>query len=100
VIDEHLPGAELRELREDLVPHREVQEHQIVGSDIAEQPPVREDVRRSGLRLHRVRVRLVPPATQTLLQREDVVAHRVTRCEHRMELVDAGHAGGVQPTTA
>jgi len=100
VVNEHLPRAELRELREHLVPHREVQEHEIVGPHVAEQPAVRQHLIGPGLRLDRVRVGLVAPVPQPLLQREHVVAHRVTRCQHRVELVDARHGAGVQPMTA
>ena len=77
-----------------------MEQHEIVRRDVAEQPPVRQDLVGPGLRLDRVRVGLVAPVPEPPLQREDVVAHRVPRCEHRVELVDARHRAGVQPMTA
>ena len=87
------------ELVDDRVSHREVDDDHVVRLHVAEQPAVRAHVGDAGLRLDRVRVRVIAPSADALAEREDVVAHRVGGREDRVELVDGGH-DGARPTTA
>ena len=99
VVDEDASRLDLHELVDDLVAHREVDDEHVVRLHVAEQPAVRAHVGDAGLRLDRVRVRVIAPSADALAEREDVVAHRVGGREDRMELVDGGH-DGARPTTA
>ena len=99
VVDEDASRLDLHELVDDLVAHREVDDEHVVRLHVAEQPAVRAHVGDAGLRLDRVRVRVIAPSADAFAEREDVVAHRVGGREDRMELVDGGH-DGARPTTA
>ena len=98
VIHEHTARGDLHELIDDLAAHRKMDEEQIVGLDLAEEPAIRAHVGDAGLRLDRVGERVVAPVPDLLAQREDVVAHRVAGREARVELMDS-HFGAC-PITA
>ena len=98
VVDEDAPRIELHELVEDLAPDGEVEDERVARPHGAEEPAVRKRVD-AVLHLERVGLGLVAPLAQPPAKREDVVAHRVARREHRVELMDRGH-DGLQPVTA
>ena len=99
MIDEDPARRDLEDLVDDLAAHREMHDDEIAGMHIAEHAPVRAHINDSRLCLDRVRERLEAPVADLLAKREHVIAHRVARCEHRMELVNP-HFAGAQPITA
>ena len=98
VVHEHAARGDLDELVDDLAAHREMDDQKIVRLHVAEEPAVRAHVGDAGLRLDRVGERVVPPVTELLAQREDVIAHRVAWGKGRVGLVHS-HCGAY-PITA
>ncbi len=98
MINEHAARGDLDELVDDLAAHREMDDQKVFRLHFAEEPAVRTHVGDAGLGLDRVGERVVPPVTELLAQREDVIAHRVARGKGRVELVHSHF--GAYPITA
>ena len=87
VIHEHAARRDLDQLIDDLAAHREMDDEQIIRLHLPEEPAVRPHIGDAGLRLDRVRERVIAPVPDLLAQREDVVAHGVAGREGWMELM-------------